>query len=721
MLNTLPIFLLMFLGVSCGDPESSFTAGNYSVSNSEASKDGVNKNEASKGTDLEAKGKQVATLPDSADNIVNKSPAKPDPEPEYTIVSSEFVSSRIEKASMSLDVSGEYSSQSFTMNYKKTVTEHSKSFSQVSRSQIVNLHEQGYSGKDENETFSVSSMGILDLLVVVDNSGSMKEEQQNLSTKLAPLLSYVKDSDWQIGVMTTDPKDPCLRGLIKKGDANSEQAFSDAVMAGLKGSGNEQGILQAVEGLKCASSNWVRSQSTVAVLIVSDEDNCSNGKGCIGAADEKATYLTDYLSSIRELGKSARVYGLYHIPGQVCKSAYNVAPIYHEAVTLSSGKSGSICDADYTSTLSAVSADIGQILETTFELAYSPDLSALSISLDGVAINSGYTVKGKTIEISNLPQGSKELTVSYTHGATPTYKTFSLMQEPLAGSLKVYVEGVLVNENTYDLDSAAKTVTFKDSPADNAKIKFEYKENLPLIKEFNLGSNVDESSIKALSSGMELSVSAFDQKTGIAIFDPVPEEGADLKVDFRTVVQGAPILSYGSLENAEKSGEIKAIDQSSKEEIPVQIVEGRFQFKVEDFSNGRQIEVSYRNLEGDPSTATLAFEPYQGKVELSLEDEAGDVSTDRCDSSATLIDGKNVKFSCEFMKGDKLKFDYEFLTDQTKSFILREELILEGLDIKVWVNGSVDKTFKVEKNAIVFEDDLPALSTVKIEASVIKQ
>ncbi|MBC7660110.1 MAG: hypothetical protein H7249_10405 [Chitinophagaceae bacterium] len=127
-----------------------------------------------------------------------------------------------------------------------------QTFNQLNRPVYTEVFPQSSQLQDLSESFQQNSTasGILDLLLVIDNSGSMTEEQQNLSSKLSPLLYYLKDSDWRIGVVTTDPKDGCLRGLISKGDANSSELFTNAVNAGIKGSGNERGILQAVAGLK---------------------------------------------------------------------------------------------------------------------------------------------------------------------------------------------------------------------------------------------------------------------------------------------------------------------------------------------------------------------------------------------------------------------------------------------------------------------------------------
>ncbi|RYZ49820.1 MAG: hypothetical protein EOP07_23905, partial [Proteobacteria bacterium] len=125
-----------------------------------------------------------------------------------------------------------------------------------------------------NETFTQKGVrGTADILIVVDNSDSMDAEQKNLSSKLTSLLSSLKDIDWQIGVVSTTVKtenkvDKCEIDIIKSSDSDIESRFSKAVSKGTNGATNEQGIRQAVNGLKCPQKPWVRADSTVAVLIL---------------------------------------------------------------------------------------------------------------------------------------------------------------------------------------------------------------------------------------------------------------------------------------------------------------------------------------------------------------------------------------------------------------------------------------------------------------------
>ena len=68
----------------------------------------------------------------------------------------------------------------------------------------------------------------LDILMVIDNSGSMKDAHENLSVNLQPLLTNVKNSDWRI-VITTATFTDCLRAVIDKKDKDKEQIFTNTI------------------------------------------------------------------------------------------------------------------------------------------------------------------------------------------------------------------------------------------------------------------------------------------------------------------------------------------------------------------------------------------------------------------------------------------------------------------------------------------------------------
>jgi hypothetical protein len=403
---------------------------------------------------------------------------------------------------------------------------------------------QGYLGEPRTQAFEQGEWGQLDLLVVVDDSGSMAEEQVNLASKLDPLLKYVARSDWRIAVVTTDPADGCQRALIEKADADAKARFRDAVAAGTGGSGEERGLLQAVAGLKAqclGAKPWVRPDSTVSVLVVSDEDNCylddKSGYGCSGKLDRDADYLADYLATIRSPGEDARVYGLVWHPTTAkaqCTSALKQADTYAPLIEQTKGKWGSICDADYTATLEGISEDIARILKAEVELETAPDAGSLAVTVDGKPWTE-FELDGRKVRFTKTPPFGAKVEVGYRVGeGGAVAREFELDKTPVAQSLSVSVDGESLDPAAYRWDEEKQRLVFAEAPAEKAKIEVDYQERVELRSAFDIGPSANARSIRVFVDGAPLEDGvAYDAATGLVTVTPPPPAGSAVKITFK--------------------------------------------------------------------------------------------------------------------------------------------------------------------------------------------
>lgn len=165
-----------------------------------------------------------------------------------------------------------------------------------------------------------------DILFVIDDSGSMSEEQANLSANLGVfidrLASLPIQDDYQIGVTTTDVDDfvggtafgngvPFPRGaivavqpgspgalvysaatypqthgwggsrILSKGSPTLIQDFKNNVLVGTTGSGKEQPFRAIQMALTDriqdgTNAGFLRPGARLAIIIASDEDDCSD-------------------------------------------------------------------------------------------------------------------------------------------------------------------------------------------------------------------------------------------------------------------------------------------------------------------------------------------------------------------------------------------------------------------------------------------------------------
>ena len=192
-------------------------------------------------------------------------------------------------------------------------------------------------GEGEVDVFNIGTVDRkLDILIVVDNSTTMNNANTQLSDKIAPLISKIHASDWQIAITTSTITD-CLRGVLTKGK-NDLAEFKEIVSkvhskylssADRFSSNDEQVVKMATRALKgmplaknagknididCSGEkqHWVRANSMLVVMMISDEDaadpthqpeNRCEQLSCIDA-------FYKHLSTIRVPHVSAKVYGI---------------------------------------------------------------------------------------------------------------------------------------------------------------------------------------------------------------------------------------------------------------------------------------------------------------------------------------------------------------------------------------------------------------------------
>lgn len=85
---------------------------------------------------------------------------------------------------------------------------------------LIACSDYGYSQPTQEDVFVQNRLNTVDLLLVVDNSCSMIEEQNKLATNFENFIQYFDDAnvDWQLGVVTTDVEQEQFSGRLIGGD-----------------------------------------------------------------------------------------------------------------------------------------------------------------------------------------------------------------------------------------------------------------------------------------------------------------------------------------------------------------------------------------------------------------------------------------------------------------------------------------------------------------------
>lgn len=277
--------------------------------------------------------------------------------------------------------------------------------------------------KNTTDKFNQSQRGVLDILLIIDNTGSMQDEQIKLKSNLPDLLTHVSKSDWQIAITGTKIGN-CLSERITKQTPNFEQRYGELVNLGAVGNG-EFHFLKAIDGLKGKCKNdkvsWLRKNSSIAILIVTDQhnechghqDGSDDGMQLPVGALCKSSDLKALLKEMRPKG-NAQVYGLLpHINewkihvGQD-PDVVDIFKVY-----------GSVTDSSYNSTLQEISKHVLNTLEDVFTLSHTP-AGNVEVKVNNNDVDASlYTIEEKSnlirFDKGYVPTAGSDIEVSYSY------------------------------------------------------------------------------------------------------------------------------------------------------------------------------------------------------------------------------------------------------------------------------------------------------------------
>jgi len=200
--------------------------------------------------------------------------------------------------------------------------------------------EQWFSQQHQQEEIPV-----LDVLWVVDNSGSMNPFQTNLSSNIGSFMSAFVSSgaDYRMAVITTDRY--TFSTIVDPSHPDPESELASLVVTGIMGSGMERGIDMAHKSLSTSTAagpggSFFRSDAKLVVIFVSDEPDWSSPGW--------ASYLS-FFDTIKPLGDFIP-YGVIGDYPSGCGTTYPTAQFgagYWDLIDYYGGSWYSICAADW--------------------------------------------------------------------------------------------------------------------------------------------------------------------------------------------------------------------------------------------------------------------------------------------------------------------------------------------------------------------------------------
>ena len=295
----------------------------------------------------------------------------------------------------------------------------------------------------------------VDILVVVDNSRSMKADQEKLAREFSNFVSGVVDSDYRIGVITTDTDSVGFentpgywgnldtipqtgKNYISKLDNNPEEFFSSIInrqetaectsaQDSVCASFDEKplyAIKMAIEKRDDKNSGFFREDADLVVLIITDEDETADENGFAYSALELLSFIEkEFKGSKKVLGFSIAIQDqdedCFNEQG---KDVFNLSSVAFgirvgELADLTGGFKVSICNPNFGQDLLAISDYIQQeLLQFRHKLPETVDLSTIEVSVtlpDGRPFKVETEILEQELRINPNPPAGSRIDVRY--------------------------------------------------------------------------------------------------------------------------------------------------------------------------------------------------------------------------------------------------------------------------------------------------------------------
>ncbi len=297
----------------------------------------------------------------------------------------------------------------------------------------------------------------LDVLFVVDNSGSMSSSQSALAANFPAFINYFKTKgyDFKIAITTTDAfygeqfvnsgcslcnvnqtrfrsnTNPAVY-VIDNNTANLDQTFSSNVQVGTTGSGDERAFSSMKAALGSSlNANFHRQDAYLSVIIVSDEEDFSHDDMNLNESYTQPTLhsVASYKTFLENFTQAQATtdfsVSTISILDETCRaslgSGRKIATRYMQLADLTGGSKNSLC-ASFTTVLNNISATITAQTQAQFTLNRVPVQSSIRVIIDGVLLPNSttdgwsYESASNSIRINGTtyqPQAGASITINF--------------------------------------------------------------------------------------------------------------------------------------------------------------------------------------------------------------------------------------------------------------------------------------------------------------------
>jgi hypothetical protein len=279
------------------------------------------------------------------------------------------------------------------------------------------------------QTILVKDDRKVDILVVIDNSGSMAYEQQSMGNRVKNMLTILRGLDYRIAVTTTDPRPTStFKNVTYYGDGDlipisgqgsklwidsdmnestAQQALSATLQRPETGYGIEQAILATYRFIEKSTTlkngaptiPFFRDGAKFATLVISDEDESAN------TSKNDPENLLKLISSTFNNQKTFSWHSIITKPGDsTCRSTYGATygERYKILTELTGGILGSVCEADYAAQVSGIATAIRDMVKNLTLTCTPLNTVQVKVAKDGVPYTGAFTIDGVNLKFADV-------------------------------------------------------------------------------------------------------------------------------------------------------------------------------------------------------------------------------------------------------------------------------------------------------------------------------
>lgn len=269
----------------------------------------------------------------------------------------------------------------------------------------IPLAGEGTTNTSQTDIFDQLADNKIDILWVVDDSGSMSEEQNLLAQNFASFIAFADSLgvDYQVAVTTTEVNDAVsgeiwacsgFPKILTPSVANRVQAFQCAANVTNPPNGNSRpnsgGSDEQEAGLQAArialdvpvvtgaNAGFLRADARLAVIMVSDEEDQSDGS---------VNLYIDFFRNLKGF-RNPQLVSVSAIAGDVPGGCATAAEgrRYQNAVQGIGGQFGSICSNSWQAMLQNIGLGVFA-LRSTWTLSRQADPNSITVRVNGSSVS----------------------------------------------------------------------------------------------------------------------------------------------------------------------------------------------------------------------------------------------------------------------------------------------------------------------------------------------